>query len=672
VSGALARQGRAAALARRGALAAALLVGLAGCPLQTPAVGLVTSGLSIEVSSGAPLVGASITLEAKFLLGGVDLASAKWATSDSTILRLDSSTGAKISATALSAGLANVTVTADGLRGAVAITVLASIGDVTINGPTSMTLGTDATYTATVTDALGRTINATVTWVATAPLAFTTPGPNTGTSMRIHAMDVGMGDVTAQAGDRAAHVSVKVSETSGQLVITRADGTPVPPAVAAGDLLTLAASYETTGEAASDARWSATGACKALGGSGATLSIQQVASGPCTVMATAKGMDASVTFQIVSVTGVKIVGDTDHPLALGESRTFTAMGIAGTMETGAVNVTWSSGSGVLSLQPAASLVKVTGAEVGSASLVATLPGNITTMVELTVAPTMIRLAAPGSRVPAGAGTTVTATALGPSGKAGLFATATGVTLAGATGFGSVGLATLQNDGSVTFALGNATADSPAVTVSFAGVTSNALAFTVAQIAKVLVTGPQGPIRMGSAADFTAMPVDAAGARITGDLAATWTDSTGVYQFPAANGTLLVSGNAVKLGTSAIVATVAGISSLPYASPVQPASIGITTFSPASIAVGATAMTTVSVLDAGGQPIPGVPVSQVSLMADDGTKVSFDSGALVGMGFAFTATGLAATPAKGVNVQATWTDGMYPVQSTAVPLVVTGP
>ena len=213
----------------------------------------------------------------------------------------------------------------------------------------------------------------------------------------------------------------------------------------------------------------------------------------------------------------------------------------------------------------------------------------------------------------------------------MFAGATGVTVAGATGFGSVGAPALQANGSVTISLSNATADSPAVMVSFGGVTSNALPFTVAQIAKVVIMGPQGPIRMGSSADFVAIPTDGTGARIDGDVAATWADATGVYQFPVANGTLLVTANAVKLGTSSIVATVAGISSAPYASPVQPSSIGVTAFTPGSIAVGGKAMTIVTVLDAGGQPIQGVPVSQVSLMADDGTKVSFDTGTVVGTG-----------------------------------------
>jgi hypothetical protein len=659
----------------RGVLAAALVLGLAGCPLQTPTFGIITSGLEINVSSGAPLVNETITLTATFSETSVDLGSAIWTTSSANILSLSSTKGASISATALATGLATVTVTAGGLRGAVAITVLDPVGGVAIQGPTSLAVGAVATYTAKVTDATtNNLINATVTWVVSPAeggvLAFTTPGSNTGASIQIKAVGAGNAAVTAAAGGQAAQVAVKVSETAGQLVITRADGTTIPSSVAAGAPLTVQASFAATNELATSAEWTATGACKLLGSSGASLSVVAMGSGACMLTAAAKGMQATAMFQIVSVTGIKITSDTTGPLTLGASRMFTAIGLAGTMELGAIGVSWSSGGPVLSLQSAASVAKVTGAEVGAAQLVATLPPNLTAMVEVTVAPASIKLMAPSARVLAGAGTTVTATPLNAGGKAAVFASGDGVTLAGATGFGTVGSPTLQANGTVTFALGDATADSPAVTASFGGVTSNALAFTVAQIAKVIVTGPQGPIRMGSAADFTAMPVDAAGTRIDGTIAATWADATGVYQFPAANGTLLVTANAVKLGTSAIVATVNGISSMPYASPVQPASIGITAFTPASIAVGGKAMTTVSVLDAGGQPIPGVPVSQVSVMADDGTKVSLDSGVMQGMGYVFTATGLAPTPAKGVNVQATWTDGMYPVQSTAVPLVVT--
>ena len=653
-----------------GALAAALLLGLSGCPLQTPTFDVISPALVITASSASPLVGDIVTLTA-FPMGGVDLSGATWATSDSAIVSLSSNVGPKITALGVKPGLATVTVTSGSLHGAVAITVLASIGNVSITGPTSLALGHQATYKASVTDASNSTITATVTWVASGMVALATPGANTGASIKIVAIGVGNGAVTAQAGGRAAQVAVKVSATSGQLVITSADGTPVPNTLAAGASLAVEASYEVTNEPADDAQWTAVGPCTLLGSSGATLSVQETGAGPCTLTATAKGMQATTTFQIASITDLEIMGATS-PLKLGESRTFTAMGLAGTIATGAVMVSWSTPDGqVLTLQPSATQVKVTGAAVGATQLVATLTGQAPVMVSLTVAPSSIQIAAPGAHVLAGASTTVTAKALGPQGAVGRFSTATGVTLAGAGGFGTVGTGAVQTDGSVTFALGNATADSPVVTVSYGAVTSNPLAFTIAHIAGVVVTGPQGPVRVGSGADFTAMAVDSTGARVDGDLVATWADATGVYQFPASAG-LVVTASAVKLGTAAIVAAIGGVASTPYASPVQPAQLALTMFAPSSVAVGGTATTVVSVLDAAGVPVPNVPLSQVSVTADDGTKVSFDAGAIMGTGFLFTGTGLAATGATGVNVTATWTDGMYPVMSASVELVVTGP
>ena len=389
---------RGAKLARRGALAVALVLGLAGCPLQSSTTIAFPPALAISVTSGAPLVGDQIMLTASFAPGGVDLASATWTTSNAKILSLASTKGATISATAVAAGFATVTVTSGSLRGAVAITVLDSVGDVTIVGPTALAFGADATYSATVTDATGtRPLNATVTWEASDAVAFTTPGTNTGSSIQIHAADVGNGTVTAAVGGRAAQVAVKVVATSGQLVITRTDGTAIPTSVGAGAPFTVQASYAATNELAADANWTYTGACILLGTSGATLSVEATGSGACTLTAAANDMQATATFQIVSVTGIEIVGDTG-PLAIGDSRMFNAIGLAGTMETGDVAVTWSTGGPVLSLQPGATVVKVTGTEVGTAPLTATLPGSSTAAtVQLTVAPVSIQLTAPGGR-----------------------------------------------------------------------------------------------------------------------------------------------------------------------------------------------------------------------------------------------------------------------------------
>jgi hypothetical protein len=382
-------------------------------------------------------------------------------------------------------------------------------------------------------------------------------------------------------------------------------------------------------------------------------------------------MTATVTFAVADVTDLQIMGDTS-PLALGELRTFTVVGLAGALPTGGVDVVWSTPDDtVISLQASANFVQVLGIGVGGASLVATLQGKAMATVALTVAPASLQIAAPATQLVQGGATTVTVKAIGPMGIAGRFGTAAGLVLVGATGFDTVGAGVLAADGSVSFALAGAKAGSPAVTVTLGATVSNTLSFTLAKLAGVMVSGPQGPVRVGSTVDFTAVPLDDAGTPIDGDFTATWADATGVYTFPASTG-LHVTANAVKLGTSAIVATIMGLVSPPFASPAQPGSILLTTFTPPSVAVGATTTTMVTVLDAMGTPIPNIPLSQVSLSADDPTKVSFAAGVFMGTGFLFTATGLAATPAAGVNVTATWTDGMFPIMSGAVPLIVTGP
>jgi hypothetical protein len=647
---------------------------LAGCPLQTPTFEVVstTGGLLISASASAPLVGDTITLTASPAVGAVDLATATWTTSDVTILSLASAHGASVMATAHKAGIATVTVTVGTRRGFVTITALDDVGDVTLHGPASLAVGGEATYTAAATDTAGLKLTSTPTWVVSGGVALATPGANTGTSMLIRGVSAGAGDVTVQVGGRSAHIAVTVSALRGHLVITRADGSPVPASAPVGDPLTLAASYDASGEPASDAQWKATGPCLLLGGSGATVSVEQTGAGTCTLAASAMGMDATATYDVVAVTGIMIVGDTS-PLKLGESRTLMAVGVAGALQTGAVTVSWGTPDGqVLTLAPASNSVSVTGAAVGTTTLVALAAGKAMGSVDITVVPSSLVLSASGTHVLAGAGAQVTVAAQNPKNVAGRFASAADVMIVGAGGFGTVSTGVLQGDGTVTFALANAQASSPSVTASFHGVVSNALSFTLAQVASVVVMGPVGPVRVGGGVDFRAIVLDASGARIDGDLVATWADSTGVYMFPADGVGLTVTGNAVKLGTAAIVATVAGVASPPYASPVQPASIGLSAFSPSSIAVGGTATVAVTVLDSAGAPIPGVPLSQVSVMASDGTKISLDAGTLMGGAFVFTATGLAATGPGGVMVTATWTDGMYPVSSGAVPLIVTGP
>jgi hypothetical protein len=659
----------------------AWLLCLAGCPLQTPTFELAAApGLAVAASSGAPLVNDTITLTASATTGaGLDLSTATWTSNAPSIVSLSSSTGAQVMALATRTGTATLTVSVGALRGSVTITVLASGGHINLDGRTSLALGAEATYTATVTDAGGRGVQASVTWIASGTVALATPGANTGASMRIRATAVGPGAVSALAGGLTAQIAVKVSATSGQLVISRADGTAVPGALAYGAALTLQAAYEVTNEAATDAQWTSTGPCTLVGSSGSTISVQTNGLGTCSFTATARGMTAFVSFMVVIIDGAKITGDAS-PMKLGEMRQFSAFALTGTTEVPSVMVDWRvDQNGVLSVdvQKTGNVAIVTATAVGMSALDALVSGRATGTVDLSVEASGIQISTPALHPLQGESTVVSARPVGPTGTPGNFSMSAGLVVNGAVGFGSVGVGMLGN-GAVQFELVDAESDSPAVTVSYGPLVSNTLSFTFVPsappgpVAKVTVVGPQGPVRAGSSVDLTATLADVAGKPIGTAVAVTWTDATGVYVFPAQSTSVHVTAFVAKLGNAAIVATAMGVASATFPSPSVPGSVVATAFSPTSVAVGGTATTVVTVLDAMDAVIPGVPVNQVSMVPDDLTKVSVGGAVLMGNAFQFTATGLAAAPAPGIFVSAVWSDGVNDIMSGSIALVVTGP
>ena len=147
-------------------------------------------------------------------------------------------------------------------------------------------------------------------------------------------------------------------------------------------------------------------------------------------------------------------------------------------------------------------------------------------------------------------------------------------LVGAAGFATVGPPTLTADGLVTFALGNATADSPSVTAQLLTVTSNALAFKIVTVTTVKITGPDGPVRVGSTVDLAAEVLDADGMPISGMFSVAWSDATDVYTLPATTMSLDVTATVATLGVPMVIASVDGVSSAPFTSLSVPASVSI--------------------------------------------------------------------------------------------------
>jgi hypothetical protein len=633
--------------------------------------------LFVSTTSASPTPGQVFTLTAAPPPGShVDLSAVRWTTSDARIVELDSTAGPTVQAHARGAGQAVVTATVGGATGSAVIVVLASVGNVEITGPTTLDFGSEGTYSATVTDGTGRPIaGASVTWVANGSVQLSNPQQTVGTTVKIKAANIGPGAVSAMAGQRVGQIAVHVVVgAGGTLTVALTDGSPLPSMLAVGQVVTVEARFEGPNgvkAVATSAAWTGAGGCSVTSLDNGRAQVSAAGPGACSVMVSSMGTSGIATSEIVPITSVKIAGDASA-LALGGMVTLTAVAVSGATELPTVPVTWSEvGPTVVNVVVADNSVKVTGVAVGHASLVA-MAGGSSVSAPCVVSPVTLSFAADSQRLLVGGATTVTVTPKGTGGVVGIFATASGVALAGAQGFSSVGSAVLTPSGLVTFALTNAIAASPRVTATFGAITSNALAFALTTVGSVSVVGPNGPVRIGSTVDLSLDVRDAQGMAVAGGVSATWSDASGVLVLPPTSDGFAVTATVARLGLSMLIATVRGVSSAPYSNPGVPSMIGVTPFFPASVSLGGTATTTVTVLDVAGNPVPGVSPAQISVTTSDDAKVTLGAPVVVGEGFQVIATGVAPTAAAGASVTATWTAGTESVMSAAVQLVVTAP
>jgi hypothetical protein len=657
-----------------------LLLGLSGCPLQTAAVevGIGVSGdITVVASAGSPAVGQTLTLTAQAPASAmVSFIGATWTSSNPAVVEITSSAGASASAVARKAGAATITVRASGKAGSRTINVLESVGSVMVDGKTSLDFGDESEYVATVTDKSGKPIStAVVSWSASGKLELVGTAVS-GAKMKFRAKGVGTGAVTAQAGGQTAQVIVNIAPGKAKLAVAQSDGTAFPAMIAAGQSVVARAQFElnTLKDPATEGRWSVTGGCSLSSTTGATVQITGSASGTCMVTATANGLTAMASFTVITVTAVKITGDVTGALKLGATRMLTAVAQSDGKDVTSVPVTWTQTNGAVALSTTGNVVTATGVGVGSAMLRASV-GAIAQTATFAVEPQALEIKVGvdvTTTVPvlAGGGATVTVTPKGNAGVIGKFITVDGVALTGATGFTTVGPATLGAQGLVTFALTGATAASPAVKATFGAVQSNAIAFTITTIKTVTVTGPTADVRVGEALDLMVVVKDADGKTIPeGGVPVSWADPTGVLTVPAMTDGFSVSANVVKLGMSGLVATVKGVASATYVVTGVPGMVTMTEFSPRTVPVGGTATATVSVLDVQGRVITGVPAAQVVATSTDATKVSVAAPVAAGNVFTVTATGVALAPAPGAGVTVKWDSGTSNVTGDTRQLIV---
>lgn len=656
-------------------LLAGLALGLGGCPLQTPATEVYLTGqgaIDVSASAVSPSVNQTITLTASPRQTGstpVNVSSATWSSSDASVVSLNGGAGPSITAIAHKIGSATITATAGGVTGSVKITVIAAVGNVEVMGATSLDLGADSTYTATITDTSGKALTAPVSWSAVGAVQISgTRG--TAATQKIRAGALDMGTVSATAGNRTGAIQVNVSLGNATLSVTQADGTAFPTTIAGDQLVAARAMWEGQNKvkaSADDAQWSASGACSLGTSDGAQVQVLGNGSGMCTVTASSRGKTAKAMFNVVTVTAIKVTGDTTGALKLGASRAFTAVAMADGAEVAGVPVVWTPGNEALTLAPGtAGMVTVTGAAVGQAKLTAAV-GSITQQVTFAVDPVSLDIAASGTRVLMGGGATITVTPKGAT-AAGKFLAATGVALTGATGFGTVGAPALTAQGLVTFTLSNATADSTAVKATYGTVTSNALAFSISTVGTVVVSGPPSPVRVGAKVDLSVTVKDNEGMTIAGGVPVTWADANGVLTVPSSTDLFSASATVSKLGATSLVATVRGVASAPYVVSAVPGMVTLTAFQPTSVPVGGTATATIAVLDTNGAAIAGVTAAQLSVTSGDTSKVTVGMPTALAQGFQVTATGVAVTGSP-IALTAKWSNGTDSVSSAQAGLSV---
>jgi hypothetical protein len=649
-------------------LLSTMLLGLSGCPLQTSAVAVGVSGGAITISGQtSPAVKQNFVLTATAKDASTSLVGAMWTSSDPATVEIVSSTGATASLSAKKVGQVTITVRAGDKSGTTTVTVIQSVKEILVEGPLSLNLGDEPTYTAKVTDDSGKTVTVPVSWNAVGSVELvgsSSPG-------KVKTRALGAGSVSASAGGMTGTAAVNVLLGEGKLAVAQPDGSAFPAMIASGQSVSARAQYSAKSAKvdATDAQWSVTGGCTLLSSSGANVQVRGNTSGTCTVTVSARGMTAMASFSVITVTAIKITGDTTSVLKLGATRMLTAVAQAGTTDIASVPVVWTQTNGAVTVSQTGNVARVTGAGVGQAALRATV-GAVVQNVAFAVEPVSLEIASPGLSVVMGGGATVTVTPKGMNASSGKFITADGVALTGASGFTSVGPATLTDQGLVTFALTGATAGSPSVKATFGAVTSNALAFTLATVTKVVVMGPVGPVRVGSDVKLEVLVTDAQNMPIAeGGLPVTWADASGTLTLPAMSDGFSVNAVVAKLGTTSVVATVKGIASAPYAFPGVPNSVIMSEFTPGSIPVGGTATATIEVRDTKGNAIPGVPASEVTVTSADPTKVTVSAAVANGNVFTVTATGVAAAGAPGVGLTAKWMRGNEPVMGTTQQLIV---
>jgi uncharacterized protein YjdB len=533
----------------------------AGTPSDTTFVSVQDIGVDtviVDPGGGTLLEGTQLPLNATPLDSAGHVLSGRsisWATSNSTIATVTS--GGVVSA--VLAGDADITATADGKQGSAHVKVSkVPVASVSVS-PSAPTLSTGGTVqlNATPRDSAGNPLNGRpITWGTSAPSVATVNGNG-----KVSAVAAGTATISATSGTQAGTAVVTVIEAPVASVVV----TPSTATTLVTGTVQLAATPRDSGGNPLTGRvvtWATNASAVATVGSNGLVTA--VSSGSATITATSetKSGSASVTITSVAVASVSVTpGSASIPAGATTQLTATPRDGAGAPLSGRV-VTWGSSAPGVAVVSSTGLV--TGVTPGSATISATSEGmSGSATITVTAVPVATVTVSPAS-APLRVGATVQLTATPRD--------AGGTALPGrqVDWTSSAPTVATVNSGGLVTAVAPGSATITATSETKAG--TSAITVTVVPVSTVTVTPAPASLLAGGTLQLTATPKDSAGNPLAGRVV-TWSSSdttkakvnaTGLATGMAAGAATITATSETKTGTSAVTVTVVPVASVTVA------------------------------------------------------------------------------------------------------------
>jgi trimeric autotransporter adhesin len=492
---------------------------------------------------------------------------------------------------AVAAGSARITATAEGRSGSAVVTVTPiPVAALQVTpGASTLVEGDTLQLTARALDGQGNVLaGRVVSWISGAPTIATVDAGG-----RVTAVGPGAALIIASSEGVRATVQVTVTAATVASVVT----TPATATVQEGRTLQLTASaLDARGRvmAGQVVTWSSSNVNVATVSSSGL--VQSIARGSATITATVNGVAGRTTLSVIPVPVAAVsIAPTSAALSTGRTLQLTATltdTLGRPLSLAGRTVTWTSSAPSIATVGATGVV--TGASPGIVTITATAEGKTgVASIIVSLAPVAtVNVSASVGQASVGSSTQFSATALDAGG-----AVLTGRAVAWSTSDPTV--ATVSTSGLVS-ALAPGTVQ---VTATIGGVAGSAPLTVVpvaVAVAAVVLTPGTGALLPGGTLQLVATPRDSAGLPVTGRTA-TWSSAAPAVASVDASGLV----TALSVGSAAISATVDGVSGSATITvgsvPIASIAISPTT---ASVTAGATTTLSATPLDAGGNVLPG--------------------------------------------------------------------